>query len=425
MIYVVNEGDTIDSIAAQFGVSRSRLIYDNQIYAGRVVTGQALLILDPSDVHTVQEGDTLTSIAQQYGTSVSSIVRKNPYLLNESNLMPGDVLTIRYRQEQLGNLNVTGYAYPYISTEILREVLLYLDELLIFSYGFTTEGTLIPPAMEEPLIEQALEFGVDPMLVLTPFAETGSFNNQLVKAVSEDIQMQQVLIENLVQTVQEKQYAGVDVDFEYILPEDREGYAAFVGNLRERMNPLGYKVSVALAPKISADQPGLLYEGMDYGLLGANADSVFLMTYEWGYTFGPPMAVAPINKVQQVLDYAVTEIPPEKIYMGIPNYAYNWPLPYERGTTRARTIGNVEAVEIADENGVQIRFDETAMSPFFNYTSNGTEHEVWFEDVRSIDVKVRTAKEYGFTGVGYWNLMRPFRANWLLLDSLFQLNDRP
>ena len=48
----------------------SRLIYDNQIYAGRVVTGQALLILEPSDVHTVQEGDTLTSIAQQYGTSV-------------------------------------------------------------------------------------------------------------------------------------------------------------------------------------------------------------------------------------------------------------------------------------------------------------------------------------------------------------------
>ncbi len=70
-----------------------------------------------------------------------------------------------------------------------------------------------------------------------------------MKAVSEDLQMQQVLIENLVQTVQEKQYAGVDVDFEYILPEDREGYAAFVGNLRERMNPLGYKVSVALAPR--------------------------------------------------------------------------------------------------------------------------------------------------------------------------------
>lgn len=423
MIYVVKEGDTIDSISSQFGISRSRLIYDNQIYAGRVVTGQALLILEPSIVHTVEAGDTLTSIAREYGISVQSLVRKNPYLLNEMNLMPGDVLTVEYTQEKLGSLNVTGYAYPYISTETLREALLYLDELLIFSYGFTTSGTLIPPAMEEPLIEQALEFGVDPMLVLTPFAETGSFNNQLVKAVSEDLSMQQTLIENLVQTVQQKGYAGVDVDFEYILPEDREGYAAFVGNLRERMNTLGYKVSVALAPKISSEQEGLLYEGMDYALLGANANTVFLMTYEWGYTYGPPMAVAPINKVRQVLDYAVTQIPVEKIYMGIPNYAYDWPLPYERGVTRATSIGNVEAVEIADRNGVQIQFDETAMSPFFNYTLDGVEHEVWFEDVRSIDVKLRTAKEYGFSGVGYWNLMRPFRANWLLIDSLFQLDD--
>lgn len=423
MIYVVKEGDTIDSISSQFGISRSRLIYDNQIYAGRVVTGQALLILEPSVVHTVEAGDTLTSIATEYGTSVQSLVRKNPYLLSEVNLMPGDVLTVEYAQEKLGSLNVTGYAYPYISTETLREALLYLDELLIFSYGFTTSGTLIPPAMEEPLIEQALEFGVDPMLVLTPFAETGSFNNQLVKAVSEDLTMQQTLIENLVQAVQQKGYAGVDVDFEYILPEDREGYAAFVGNLRERMNALGYKVSVALAPKISSEQEGLLYEGMDYALLGANANTVFLMTYEWGYTYGPPMAVAPINKVRQVLDYAVTQIPVEKIYMGIPNYAYDWPLPYERGVTRATSIGNVEAVEIADQNGAQIQFDETAMSPFFNYTLDGVEHEVWFEDVRSIDVKLRTAKEYGFSGVGYWNLMRPFRANWLLIDSLFQLDD--
>ena len=62
MIYVVNEGDTINSIAGQFHISSSRLIYDNQIYAGRVVPGQALLILEPSVVHTVQEGDTLTSI---------------------------------------------------------------------------------------------------------------------------------------------------------------------------------------------------------------------------------------------------------------------------------------------------------------------------------------------------------------------------
>ena len=34
------------------------------------------------------------------------------------------------------------------------------------------------------------------------------------------------------------------------------------------------------------------------------------MTFEWGYTYGPPMAVAPLPQVRAVLDYAVSVIEP-------------------------------------------------------------------------------------------------------------------
>ena len=50
-----------------------------------------------------------------------------------------------------------------------------------------------------------------------------------------------------------------------------------------------------------------------------------------GYTYGPPLPVAPLPNVRQVLEYALTEIPKEKIVLGVPNYGYSWPLPYERG----------------------------------------------------------------------------------------------
>ena len=76
------------------------------------------------------------------------------------------------------------------------------------------------------------------------------------------------------------------------------------------------------------------------------------------------MAVAPINKVRQVIEYAVTEIPSAKIDMGIPNYGYDWPLPYEKGVTRARTIGNIEAVNIAVRYGAVIQYDEIAQTPY-------------------------------------------------------------
>ena len=145
------------------------------------------------------------------------------------------------------------------------------------------------------------------------------------------------------------------------------------------------------------------------------------MTYEWGYTYGPPLAVAPINNVRQVVEYALTRIPKEKINLGIPNYGYDWPLPYVRGTTAATTIGNVEAITIAVANGAVIQFDETAMSPYFTYNADGTEHEVWFEDVRSLQAKFNLVKEYQLNGMGYWQLMRFFRGNWLLLAEQFQI----
>lgn len=76
---------------------------------------------------------------------------------------------------------------------------------------------------------------------------------------------------------------------------------------------------------------------------GRLVSHVILMTYEWGYTFGPPMALAPLNAAKRVVDYAVTAIPRSKILMGIPNYGYDWTLPYQRGT-RAFTVSNVGEV---------------------------------------------------------------------------------
>ena len=137
------------------------------------------------------------------------------------------------------------------------------------------------------------------------------------------------------------------------------------------------------------------------------------------------MPVAPINNVRQVVEYALTRIPREKINLGIPNYGYDWPLPYIRGTTAATTIGNIEAITIAVNNGATIQFDETAMSPFFTYTNNSIEHEVWFEDVRSMQAKFDLVKEYQLKGMGYWQIMRFFRANWLLLAEQFTIAKNP
>lgn len=373
------------------------------------------------EIYVVKPGDTVDSIAESYGISVSSVIYNNQ-LVYPYPLAVGQALLLSSFETSSPAYPawVNGYAYPYIQQNVLNETLPYLSSLSVFSYGFTTDGDLIAPPMDDTfMINAALMQGVRPVLTLTPLGPDGNFNNYLISAVVNDPAAKDRLIANLLATVQEKNFQGVDIDFEYIRPEDRVPFADFVADVRNLLSSYGYHVSVALAPKISDTQSGLLYEGKDYGLLGEAADSVLLMTYEWGYTYGPPMAVAPINKVREVVKYAVTRIPSSKIDLGIPNYGYDWTLPFVQGTSRAHTVSNEGAVQIAIEAGVPIQFDETAMSPFFKYEKNGQLHEVWFEDVRSYQAKFSLLPEFALRGMGYWQIMRFFRPNWLLLEDTF------
>lgn len=375
IIYVVQPGDSVDAIAATYDISADSIIYNNQLsYPYRLAIGQALLL-------------TTGENAAERMTIITG-----------------------------------GYAYPFIRRFTLTETLPYLTDLFIFSYGFTIDGELIPPQLDDTwMINLARTSDTLPILTLTPFGPDGMFSNYLISALVNNLEVQQNLIENLLQTMEQKNYGGIDIDFEYILAEDRIAFAEFVTRVRISANAAGYPVSVALAPKTSDDQPGLLYGGKDYGLLGEAANHVLLMTYEWGYTYGPPMAVAPIHKVREVVEYALTRIPAEKINLGIPNYGYDWPLPYEKGITAARTISNTEAVEIAIANNAVIEFDQVSMSPHFTYEKDGIMHEVWFEDVRSMNEKFALIQEYRLRGAGYWQIMNLFRANWLLLADTFYI----
>lgn len=423
-IYVVNEGDTLQRISNEYEVSVSRLAYDNEIFGEQLVVGQALIILKPDIVYTVKTGDTLSGIAGAYGITVEKILRNNSYLLNENFLIPGRELVISYEgngNEQNANkeiIDLYGYAYSFIREDILEEALLYLDELLPFSYGFNPDGSLIE-MNDANLLQEAEQFGNSRRMVLTPLDRNERFNNQLVVELLSNEEIQNILLNNIVNVMNAKGYSALDIDFEFIPGQFRDAYVSFVSKTRVKLNELGYFVSVALPPKISSDQQGLLYEGIDYAGLGEAADSVFLMTYEWGYKYGPPMAVAPVPSVKRVLDYAASVIPLGKIYMGIPNYAYDWPLPYERGVTVAETIGNTQAVRRAYDHSTEILFDEQSKAPYYYYTDeSGIEHVVWFEDVRSVIAKYDLIREYGFRGAGYWNLMREFRQNWVYVNSL-------
>jgi spore germination protein len=300
----------------------------------------------------------------------------------------------------------------------------YLTYLTIFTYGFRSDGSLIHIEDEE-LISLAHQYGVAPVLHLSSLGEDGFFSVALAERLLQDASLQTVLIESVKHTLQQKRYEGVDVDFEYVGRQNAQAYVAFIRRLHDALSPLGYFVWVALAPKVRDDQEGALYEGHDYRLLGAAADAVLLMTYEWGYSYGPAMAVSPLPQVRRVLDYATERIPSGNIFLGVPNYGYDWTQPYVAGESRARSLGNVEAVDQAWTRQAAISYDERSQAPMYRYFIRAgqgiSEHEVWFEDARSSSAMMRLMPEYGLRGMGIWNLMRPFPQLWGVLNSEYEI----
>lgn len=416
-IHVVRPGDTLYRLARQYGVPMDRLLHDNQLPdPSQLVVGQTIVIRYPVLTYTVKEGDTLWSIAQAHASTVRALLRNNPNLQGKDLLYPGQVLVIQYQDRPQGVLTVNSYAYPWIDRSLLTATLPYLSQLTPFTHRFTSDGTLIPPD-DEVLISAALQSSVSPLLCLANLDENDRFSSQLAHQLLNDAQAQDRLIAAVLDAVERKGYRGVDVDFEYVYGEDAANYAGFLTRLRASLAPKQLPLSVALAAKTQDDQPGRLYEGHDYGLIAQAVDHALLMTYDWGYVSGPPMAVAPLPQVREVVKYALTHFKREQLYLGIPNYGYNWPVPFKEGN-RAVSVGNQEAVRLAWDRHAAIRFDETAQAPWFRYVDeNGQEREVWFEDARSIQAKIRLALEYGLHGVGYWNLDRAFPQNWVVLAS--------
>lgn len=422
-IHVVKAGDSLYNLAQRYGVGVDALYAANELTdLPYLVVGQTLVIPTVEVSHTVRAGESIFTIARRYGTTVDSVIALNA-IENPDMISPGMVLRIPVREKNYGFIEVNGYIEPSTAqreTQIIQEVGEYLTYLSPFSYQVRADGSLVP-INDTVMLAQARAQRIAALLVITNF-RGGNFDTELVDTILDSTELQDTLIQNMISVMREKGYYGVNIDFERISPEKREAYNSFLRRVVAALHPLNYVVSTALAPKPSDVRTGAWHGAHDYKAHGEIVDFVIIMTYEWGWSGGPPYAVAPIDLVEEVISYAASVIPSRKIMMGMPLYGYDWQLPYMPDARWARRLSPQQAVALAARVGAQIRYDEQTQSPTFKYfDENGAEHEVWFEDARSVRAKFLLVNKYDLRGVSYWVLGLSFPQNWVVLDSMFNI----
>ncbi|WP_462412872.1 LysM peptidoglycan-binding domain-containing protein [Neobacillus sp. Marseille-QA0830] len=466
IIHVVSAGETLWQIANRHAVSINSIVTINQLAnANQLVVGQALVIPKPVTTHVVKYGETLWSIAQRYGVSIPAIVQSSQ-LTNPNLLYPGTTLYIplithtvqpgealwqiasRYgttvqaiiNENQIANPNlisaglqlviprakqtieVNAYTYQPSgeAVQTINDIGNLLTYLSPFAYLIAADGSLSPVKNDADLVKASLSKNVVPMMSVTNFTSTAAGSN-VAHTILATPEIREKVLTNILQVMDTKGYKGVNIDFENVLPADRELYNQFLQQTVNRLHARGYFVSTALAPKVGATQAGLLYEAHDYEAHGRIADFVVLMTYEWGYRLGPPQAISPVDQMRRVVEYALSVMPAEKIFLGFQIYARDWKLPHVQGQ-EAETFSPQEALNRAVKYGASIQYDTTAQSPFFRYVDEkGQGHEVWFEDARSAQAKFNLVKDYNLRGVSYWALGYPYPENWALLRDNFTI----
>ncbi len=417
VIHTVQPGDTIYSIAEQYNIPYTRLEQDNNLPPNyRLNIGQNLMITNPEQIYIVQEGDTVSGIADRYGVTVNELLRNNPQLSDRNYLYIGEEIIISYNRSR--QIEVMGYTNTFINEQILRKTLPFLTYITIFNYIATAQGDF-SEIDDTWIIQLAKDYDVVPVMALSSINPQGQGNQEVTHIILSDETIQTQLIDRILANIKAKGYSGLNLSFYDVLSEDLPLYVNFITSVTNRLNREGYEVFVALSPLTFGYEPGNPYNFPYYSEIGRAANYVILITYLWATSAMSEVTETNADYLRQYLDFAVTEIPPEKIFIGLTRIAYDWELPYTEGRTRGYALTNAAAVELANQLGITIEFDEVSQTPFFYYNDSGVTHYVRFKDARSINAILSLISEYGLRGVAVWNIMYFYSQTWLSINSDF------
>ncbi|HWT77175.1 MAG TPA: LysM peptidoglycan-binding domain-containing protein [Mobilitalea sp.] len=423
-IYVIQKGDTINSIADKFGVSANRLIHDNGLeLLDNLVIGQSIIITYPSQTYIVQEGDSLSSIAEAFGITLIELLRNNSFLSDREYIYPGETLVIRYNTTS--KVTVNGYAYPFINHNTLIKSLPYLTYLSIFNYRLSEEVEIMTYSNDTEMIQIAKDYGVVPLMMLSSLSPFGEPNIELLFKVLNNKEYHDQLVKNILKILKSSDFHGINIMISGINETNQKNYIDFLTEISKTLKDNGYLLFITINPYLKYTDEQITFEHLDYTALHQIVDGIIFLHYVWSTNTNPPAPVSSIRLIQNLIDYVVKMAPADKITVGKPLIGYDWELPFNPKTSRAYSLTIASALRLAHDVGSIIQFDEESQTPFFQYkvfyANIPVEHIVWFIDARSINVLDQLVNDYNLTGSGIWNMMIYYQQIWSLINSQYEI----
>ncbi|MFJ5716773.1 glycosyl hydrolase family 18 protein [Neobacillus sp. NPDC093127] len=398
VIHEVKSGDSLTKISKQYKIDSDELAKLNGLAKNsQLVLGQAMLI--PGSTYIVQAGDSIWAIANRHAISEETLMQQNQ--LKSRVIVPGQKLSIP-RPPKMNVWTGTYFVPKDKNTNawMLNNYKKTLSSIFVFEYRSDEQGNIIETP-ENQAHKIAWKENLSPYATITNLSEKG-FDPNLTHRLISTPWLRKKLVNNIYSLLDSHDYKGIVVDFEQVKTQDRDNLNLFIKELAAKLHPTGMEVMMAVPPK-EGDRVPFYSTAYDYRTLGKYLDKMFLMTYDWHWPGGPSGPIAPIDRVKATLDYAVSVVDRSKLMLGIPQYAYDWVIGSNKRSGSAYSTQH--AIDLYTGYQSPVHYDENAAAPSFRYVDNkGNSHEVWFEDPRSLLVKLRVIRQYGLAGMGCWHL---------------------
>jgi spore germination protein len=420
-IHVVQNGETLQSIAENYKLSVDSLMQENGLESSDTIsTGQSLVIVKPDVIKTVREGDSLDDIATEFNISLIQLYANNPYLAEREFIYPGDTIAISYQSK--GIITTHGNTVPYIDITTLKKTLPYLTYLSVLNYTATQDGTITTYYDDTEIIQISKDYGVAPLMLLTTLTIQGIANirEDFDLILNEEFQNRQ--IEHILEILNTKGYYGINISLQYLSQSNIQLYESYLNKVTSRINQEGYPVFITINTNLSEVNRETFFEKIDYSLMNQLAQNIIFMSYEWAANTNPPSPISSINELDAYLEYILNFIPSEKIIIGVATIGYDWELPYIPGISSVNYLSFDRLADLAYIYKAVIEFDEISQTPYFLYTTEmKVKHIVWFIDARSINASLELLEKYELKGISIWNITVFNPQLWLIINSQYEI----
>src|SRR5713226_3957101 len=220
----------------------------------------------------------------------------------------------------------------------------------------------------------------------------------------------QNLVRNVVEYAVESRESGIVVDFEEVPDSSQAHFRALIGALAPAMHSKGLKLMIALPARDDA---------YDYEFFGKQCDAIVLMNYDQHWLTSPPGPIAAQDWFVENLRQVFEVVPPQKIIVGIANYAYDWSLAAKNEHQAASEFSVQEALLHVEESDTDVEFDSNSLNPHYSYFDEHNHlHQVWMLDAVTAYNQLRASERLGVQGTALWRLGSSDTSLWPIWDAI-------